>query len=170
MAFRLPSINRLLEHLVSTVKHFPLELLFALVGTWAAVSLSYGYLYGYASDEWYTRVLMMAAIGMPLSLAISLYGFSEGLALRKFTLFRCIAAGLVVLFLFLFNPQEYPQHYVQFALLFIAMHLLVSFAAFTGRDNTLAFWQFNKTLFIRLLTGLLYSGFRSRFKCCVWYG
>jgi hypothetical protein len=157
MTFRLPSINRLLEHVVSTIKRFPLELLFALVGTWSAVSLSYGYLYGYVSDEWYKRVLMMAAIGMPLNLAVSLYGISEGLSVRKFIWVRCIAAGLVVLLLFLFNPQDYPQHYVHFALLFIATHLLVSFAAFTGKDNTLAFWQFNKTLFIRLLTGLLYS-------------
>ncbi|WP_345950035.1 DUF4153 domain-containing protein [Mucilaginibacter sp. PAMB04274] len=157
MAFKLPSINRLFNYVVSTIKRFPFEFLFALAGTWSAVSLSSSYLYGYVTDQWYARTLMMAAIGMPLSLAVSLYKIHKGWPDSRLRSLRYIAAGAAVSFLFIFKPEVYPQHYIHFALLFIAMHLLVSFAAFTGKGNTLAFWHFNKTIFIRLLTGLLYS-------------
>ena len=37
------------------------------------------------------------------------------------------------------------------------MHLLVAFAPFIKAGNINAFWQFNKSLFLRLLTGGIYS-------------
>lgn len=157
MALQLPSVNHLFSSVTSTIRRYPFEFLFALAGTWSAIHLSSGYLYGYASHSWYIRILMMAAIAMPLSLAVSLFGRNKAFSANKLLLIRCIAAGAGVLLLFILNPEAYPQHYVVFALLLIAMHLLVSFAAFTGKNNTLAFWEFNKTLFIRFLTGLLYT-------------
>jgi len=156
MAFKLPSINGLFGHIIKTIRRFPFEVLFALAGTYAAVSISTSYYYGYYSNGWYVRILMMAAVSMPLSLSVSLLGVAGTLFGSRLILFKCLAAGVGLAFLFMFRPQEYPQHYVHFALLFLAMHLLVSFAAFIANNNTLAFWQFNKTLFIRLLTGVLY--------------
>ncbi|WDF57383.1 DUF4153 domain-containing protein [Mucilaginibacter sp. KACC 22063] len=157
MAFQLPSVNHIISSVASTIRRYPFEFLFALAGTWSAIHLSSGYLYGYASHSWYIRILMMAAVGMPLSLAVSLYGRNNGFSGNRRLLVRCVAVAVGVVFLFILKPETYPQHYVVFALLLIAMHLLVSFAAFTGKNNTLAFWEFNKTLFIRFLTGLLYS-------------
>ena len=68
MAFKLPSINGLFGHIIKTIRRFPFEVLFALAGTYAAVSISTSYYYGYYSNGWYVRILMMAAVSMPLSL------------------------------------------------------------------------------------------------------
>ncbi|QJD97789.1 DUF4153 domain-containing protein [Mucilaginibacter robiniae] len=145
------------RHVANTIRRFPFELVFALVGTYAAVALLSDYIYGYISNEWYTRILMMAAIGLPSSLSASLFVTDKGLSIGRQLLLKCLTAAIAMFFLFVFHPDEYPQHIVHFALLLVAMHLLVSFAAFTSSGDTIAFWQFNKTLFIRLLTGLLYS-------------
>jgi hypothetical protein len=39
-----------------------------------------------------------------------------------------------------------------------ALHLLIAAAPFTGKGEVNGFWHYNKTLFIRILTALLYSG------------
>jgi hypothetical protein len=46
---------------------------------------------------------------------------------------------------------------LRFILLALAFHLLVSFIAFTGKNQVGTLWQFNKALFLRFLTGGLYS-------------
>ena len=46
----------------------------------------------------------------------------------------------------------------QYFLFTIGLHLLVAFAPFYGKSEMNGFWQFNKTLFLRFLLSVLYSG------------
>ncbi len=55
------------------------------------------------------------------------------------------------------RPEERQSDYARFFLLALAFHLLAAFAAFTGKNRVHAFWQFNKSLFLRILTSALYS-------------
>ncbi|RZK79611.1 MAG: DUF4153 domain-containing protein [Pedobacter sp.] len=156
MAFQSAFIKNLLDQVTTTIKRFPITTLFSIIGTWSAVELTSGYLYDSVSENLLTRILMTAAIGMPLSLAGYFFLTVQQIHRKK-------RLGLVVVFfviiltlLFCLNPEQYPEHIVQFILMLVAVHLLVSFAPFTNNGDTLAFWQFNKILFIRLITGLLY--------------
>jgi hypothetical protein len=157
MAFPLLPIRKLSGNVINTIKCFPFEFVFALAATWSAVILSSRYIYGYFNDDWYLRILMASAIGMPSSLAVSLFTLSKNFMQTWRLALKGTVAAVAISFFFIFKPDDYPQHMVHFVLLFIAMHLLVSFAAFTGTNDTSGFWQFNKIMFTRLLIGLLYS-------------
>jgi hypothetical protein len=47
---------------------------------------------------------------------------------------------------------------MRFTLFAIGLHLLVAFVPFMVRDEMNGLWQFNKYIFIRILTSALYSG------------
>src|SRR6185312_9989837 len=70
---------------------------------------------------------------------------------------RLITVLVAVSFLMILNPEEHASDYVRFFLLALSFHLLVAYAAFTSRNHFQGFWQFNKTLFLRFLTSVLYG-------------
>jgi len=72
-------------------------------------------------------------------------------------LFRLLVLLLVIGLFFLIDPSERETDYFRFILIALAFHLLVSFSAFFGTGKIHAFWQFNKTIFLRFIIGGLYS-------------
>ncbi|CAM3742469.1 DUF4153 domain-containing protein [Mucilaginibacter galii] len=154
---QLPSATFLYRQITDTIKRFPFEFAFTVVGTLAAVGLSNMYLDGYISNNWNRRILMMSAIGLPLSFATTLFVQSKAFSLSKKLLLKSFAALIAISLLFALRPTTHPQDTVHFVLIFLASHLLVSFAGFTGANNTIAFWEFNRALLSRLLLGILYS-------------
>jgi hypothetical protein len=54
--------------------------------------------------------------------------------------------------------QTYHHHLVTYGLLIIASHFAVAVAPYTGPANLQRFWDFNKSLFLRFLSAILYSG------------
>jgi hypothetical protein len=81
------------QHYTIAISHFSLpphsryyqtlsfEFAFTVIGTLAAVELSDNYLYGYISNNLYQRLLMISAIGLPLSFATSLFVQSKAFSL-----------------------------------------------------------------------------------------
>lgn len=55
----------------------------------------------------------------------------------------------------LFNAPE--KHVIRLSLFFAGTHLLVSVAPFIMKGEINGFWQYNKTLFLRFLTAVLYA-------------
>jgi len=47
---------------------------------------------------------------------------------------------------------------VRFGLFSLGLHMLVAFIPFTGKNELNGFWQYNKIIFLRILTSVLYSG------------
>jgi len=94
--------------------------------------------------------------------------------LGKFKEIALQAAGLAVLVIFYFTLPSSTSFsntatpYIRYALYVIALHFLVAFAPFTkynpltpfikGEGEINGFWQYNKGLFIRILTAILFSG------------
>ena len=151
---RFPSIKNLADSLINTVKRFPFECLFALTGTIAGTIYIQSNEYALEYSV-YTRVMMMANLGLLLSLAASL--FTEGDSLLKRTVLRVAAALLAAALFFIFSKDLSTIDTLRFFLLSLAFHLLVSFAPFTGKGHIRGFWQFNKSLFLRFLASVLYS-------------
>jgi hypothetical protein len=154
---KFPSIKNLTESAANTIKRFPLEVLFALAGTIAStVKIELSYL-NRVSENWCMRTIMIANLGLLLSLSATLYTESKVIAGKKKLIIKLTAAVFALLLIFIINPGINGADYVRFFLFSLSFHLMVAYAAFTGGDNIQAFWQFNKTLFLRFLTAVLYG-------------
>jgi hypothetical protein len=154
---RFPSLKNLAQSALSVIRRFPLELAFAMAGTIAATyQIEVKYI-DRIRESWCIRTIMMANLGLLLSLAATLYTESKAMPRVNKMLLRAGAALLAFGVLFLINPYERTADYIRFFLLSLAMHLLVAFAAYTGKGHLQGFWQFNKTLFLRFLASVLYS-------------
>lgn len=155
---KFPSVKTLASGAANTVKRFSFELLFALAGSIAfsiKIHQSYSDL---NAGNWCTRVMMMASLGLLLSLAATLFIASRKYPRPKAMLIKVIVAIAGASLLLLLDPDADPRDYIRFCLLCLAFHLLVSFAAYIGTGKIQGFWQFNKVLFLRILTSVLYSG------------
>ena len=75
---------------------------------------------------------------------------------RNRLILKIAAAIFAALLIFIIDPGNRQADYCRF-LMSLALHLLVAFAAFTGKGQIQGFWQFNKTLFLRFLTSVLYG-------------
>jgi hypothetical protein len=154
---RFPSIKTLADGFISTIKRFPFEALFALTGTIAGtieIELRH---HSRVNEGWCMRTIMVANLGFLLNLSATLYTQSVKAATRKKILVRAAAILITVLLIFIINPPLRQADYTRFFLLSLAFHLMVAFAAFTTRGQVQGFWQFNKTLFLRFLTSMLYG-------------
>ena len=154
---KFPSLQSLYSSFKYVVLRFPFEIAFALLGVVATIiNIEISSLEVEVSN-WCIRLLMVANLGLVLSLSATLFSESRHLTMgRKYAL-RSLAVFIAFLALFLLNPLMRETDILRYFLLALAFHLLVAFAAFAGRDHINAFWQFNKTLFLRFLTGGLYS-------------
>ena len=154
---KFPSLHSLYSSFIYVLKRFPLEIAFAFLGVIAAtVNIELRDLQVEVSN-WCIRLLMISNLGLILSLSATLLSESRNFKTgRKYAL-RLLAVIIAFLFLFLLDPLNRETDIFRFLLLALGFHLLVSFAAFAGRNHINAFWQFNKTLFLRFLSGALYS-------------
>lgn len=154
---RLPSLQNVLNATLKTVLRFPLEILTSITGTIFAIVLN-ELDYNNPNQEFYQKALMSCSLCLVLFLSVSLF-FS---AAKKNNILRFITSivlgSLIVLFVFNFRKDITEIEIQQFLVLNIALHLLVSFAGFLPRTyNQDEFWEFNKQLFLRILTAGLYS-------------
>jgi len=154
---KFPSLKTLAENVINTVKRFPFEIFFALIGTIAATANIELTNINRIGENWCIRVMIIGNLGLLLSLSSTLYAESKKLKTDKKILLRSVAALIAISFLFIINPGIREADSVRFFLLSLALHLLVAFAAFTGSGHIQGFWQFNKTLFLRFLTAVLYG-------------
>ncbi|WP_295718262.1 DUF4153 domain-containing protein [Mucilaginibacter sp.] len=154
---KFPSLKTLAESFISTLKRYPFELLFALIGTIAGtieVELRH---FNRVHEGWLMRGIMIANLGLLLSLSATLYTQSREIAKRNTFLIKLGAALFASLLIFIIDPTAREADYIRFFLICLAFHLLVAFAGFTAKGQLNGFWQFNKTLFLRFLTSVLYG-------------
>jgi len=154
---KFPSIQNLFDSFKYVLKRFPFEMFFALTGTIAAIVNVETQQVNYIAENWCVRLIMVANLGLLISLATTLLCESKRIEKQQRLVFKLIAAVLAASLLFVINPLENSADYIRFFLLSLSAHLLVAFAAYTPGGLIQGFWQFNKTLFLRFLTSVLYS-------------
>jgi hypothetical protein len=153
----LPSIQNLIQDVKYVIARFPLEIAFAIIGTIAGIiNVRTGYPDTNVSN-WCLRIMMTANLGLLFSLSASLYLESRAVKGSWLYLIKILVALLASCLIFSIDPMRQGADYVRFFLLSLSGHLLVSFAAYIYADTIQGFWQFNKTIFIRFLTGVLDS-------------
>lgn len=154
---KLPSLQNVLNATLKTVLRFPLEIITSISGAIFAIVLN-ELDYNDPKQEFYQKALMSSSLCLVLFLSVSLFF----IAAKKNNILRFITSivlgSLIVLFVFNFHERITEIEMQQFLVLNIALHLLVSFAGFLPRTyNQNEFWEFNKQLFLRILTAGLYS-------------
>jgi hypothetical protein len=157
----LPTLAGVATALGAVIVRFPGTILAAGAGVGAAISLAEldG---GNPEGSWQaTRVLFMAFIALPLTLALRLAGEARGWSRAKGLLLD--AAGLAAALAYGLGLPASHQHlhealFIRTAILALGMHFLVALApGLRPGCGEAAFWEFNWRLFLRFWLAALYS-------------
>lgn len=155
---RLPSVHQITRDAGLALRRFPFVLLAASVGTIAAMILAENQ--ADVENPMALRVLFTALLGVPLltGLKLLLEKHRSGSAMAFITQLLAIIA-LVVYALTL--PEVISAapafHIARMFMLMVALHLFVAVAPWFAQGQINGFWQFNKSLLIRLITALLFT-------------
>ena len=153
---KFPSFQSVLQASQKTISRFPLETILTILGTVFAILLSEER--NDTMENFYTKSIMCCSLCLVLFLSISLYFSATHKNSWIRFLISLILGGLVTAFIFSFSEKITEVEALQFLVLNIALHLLVSFAGFLPKAYEQdEFWEFNKQLFLRILTAGLYS-------------
>jgi len=159
---RLPSIQYLYSTALQSFKRFPLSIISSFIATSLAIFL--------VETEWnddldtlfWINLMLIGALGIPFYFCVSILREKLQWNTKK----QGIAIGIITLFLFLiywslpnsettFNPRI---PYIRYFVFNVVAHLLVSFLPYYSGSKLNGFWNYNKVLFIRIVTAFLYSG------------
>lgn len=156
---KLFSLRKLTEGIVFALTNYPLVIICA-----ALLGAESMYLIQLEDNKLFDRWMpMMLAEGLGISLFFALHTFSihKRLSVLKTGILLLVGAivlaaiGLHIDHLSMqANEETMAIEVFTFA---IMMHLLVAFLPFFGKQQSNGFWQYNKSLFIRALTTVLYT-------------
>jgi hypothetical protein len=155
---RIPSFQKISRDVKETSARFPLPIISAVAGTTAALILIDHE--GPARPTVLWSVLFCGILGIPLLTGTSLFveksksnppvGWSINIA----------ALLLLVAYACIIPPdlsQEPAIHAIRLLLLAFAAHLFAAFGPFMTGNGINGFWQYNKTLFLRILVAALFA-------------
>ncbi|RIJ42907.1 DUF4153 domain-containing protein [Pontibacter oryzae] len=156
--FKNLSLQRLWHGASSTFLRFPLVLLSAFAGTAAAIyqlELSYEQR---EQNPWLEKVIFLSAVGLILFFTLELLTRKYDWARLKRWISWFGGLAFLVLYYWLLPEDLEERDYVRLLALLLVLHLTASYAMFINRQVENAFWQFNKSLFLRIFTAVLYTG------------
>jgi Domain of unknown function (DUF4153) len=146
-----PSLNRIREATTQTLFRFPLEIFCALSGT----TLMLWQIEQDNPHDQVLRLILCAVLGLALFLSLTVMAESYAFSKQKRAIAQTLGVLLLVLCWFILAPIETETSIIRYSFFLVAFHLLVSFAPKTTIET---FWEYNKQLFLRILTAGLYSG------------
>jgi hypothetical protein len=161
---KFPSVQTLVQSTLAVCKRFPLTILFVLISCFCSLMQAHNwYLFEYqdsryqAAHYYYFNVIWSSYLGMLLSLIVYIYAERNKVSIVKKWIGLLCTVVLVVIFYFSLPDYFSEGRFIQFVLFMVGLHLMVAFIPFTGKNELNGFWQYNKTLFLRVLSAALYS-------------
>jgi hypothetical protein len=155
---RIPSVQKISRDVSETSVRFPLPLISAVAGTIAALILMDHE--GPARPTVLWSILFSGVLGIPLLTGTSLFvektksTTSVGWSVKIAALLLLIAYACIV-------PSDLSEapgiHGLRLLLLALSAHLFVAFAPFITGNDINGFWQYNKTLLLRILMAALFA-------------
>lgn len=150
---RFPSLTALAERATAVLRRFPWTIAAGAVAATAAIIATNS-----GEDPEWIRIAFVAALGLPLTVALTLLAEVRGWSpvVRTGTL----VGGVAVLLLFYrgWPGVEQPQYAIRYFQLSAALHLIVAFLPLLSNRNTTAFWQYNRRVFLGFLRAGVFSG------------
>ncbi len=156
---KLSSIQQIVHESLRTLRRFPFVLAVAAAGTVAAIVIV-EYEATSESDAAF-RVLFAALVGVAFLIGLAL--LAERRRWKQPVAMGLQAAGVVLLAAYALTLPAHLSsgpaiHVIRLLMLMTGMHLFVAVAPWLGRGEVNGFWQFNKTLFLRIFTAGLFTG------------
>lgn len=150
---RFPSLKLLHVEARATLARFPFVLVSALVAFAAAFKV----VDHKANHETVVNLLLAGQLGIPLLFALAVHADKRTWKRRASIALQLVGAALLVGYYFSLPDWQPPTVMIRFLQLNVAVHLLVAFLPYARAQESNGFWQYNKTLFLRFLTAVLYS-------------
>ncbi|TYP92100.1 protein of unknown function (DUF4153) [Fodinibius salinus] len=155
-----PSLNQIIQKSSKTLQRFPLALVSAFIATFTAIYLAdLSYEQTTRADHLY-GLIMVTVLGIALFTVIQLICEKAKASTNIKIGSNIVGVGLLVGYYFLLPadlhhaPNEYIFRYILYVL---AVHLLVAVGPYWNSGEMSEFWQYNKSLFLRLCTAILFS-------------
>lgn len=152
MAIRFPSIDEAMGRAREAVRRFPFVILSGLI---AATTACYA-INASPARPW-LRATQAALLGLPLFVTLALGLERRGVRGAAAWLARLAAVLIPVGYLVLSAGWTDTLLWTRFLHIELLLHLAVAILPFTGRPADMGFWQFNRILFLRFLTGALFT-------------
>lgn len=153
---KFPSLTTLWDSTRSVIIRFPIQFVisaFAVVIWWLAIRSTTEH-----QTQIFYKLLALSNLAFCLTLSADLFSETKRLAVTKRWLINILIVIFCIVLFYVLSPQWYISDIYRLGLLIIAGHLLVSFAPYSRTKQRHAFWEYNKFLFLRFLTAVLYSG------------
>lgn len=156
---RLNSIQRLNEDAFQAARRFPLSLLSSILATMLAIYLVEKE--NFDGNLQLLHLLLTLALGIPLFFSIDI--FLEKTKLGKLPKILGSIVGIFTLGLIYFsfpdteNSNNTFAPYIKYLIYNLALHLTVAFIPFLKKGKLESFWNYNKTLFIRIVLAVFFS-------------
>lgn len=150
---RFPSLQQLYTDAGRSLARFPFVILSAAVaGTASWLAMDHPDMPGVLM-----KLMLAGLLGLPLFIAMTLWAERAGWSRSRSMAVQAIAAIALAAYTLTLPDWWSPVVGRRHMQLTLGLHLLVAISPFIGRGELGGFWEFNKTLFIRILTGALYS-------------
>ena len=154
------SLRRITAGIVSAIGNYPLVIIMAV----ALGSQCIGLLNYEETDLFDEALPWMLAQGMGISLFFALHTVSRYRKLSRAVSGGILALGIGVLYLigyhfdYMMSMAREETMVLEVIGYALASHLLVAFLPFFRKNTLNGFWQYNKSLFLRAFTTILYTG------------
>jgi hypothetical protein len=109
------------------------------------------------SDPEWARVAMVGALGLPLTVALTLFAEERGWSATRTTALNAGGVALLGVFYLAWPGPERKHEAIRYFQLSAGLHLLVAVLPFFGQRETAAFWQYNRRLFLGILRAAVFS-------------
>jgi len=149
---RLPSIVSLAEQGRVVLQRFPWTMAAGAVAAAAAIGMTTR-----SSDEEWARLAMVAALGLPLTVALTLFAEERRWPRLASTTLNLAGLGLLILFYLSWPGADRKHEAIRYFQLSAGLHLLVAFLPFVRQRESGAFWQYNRRLFLGFLRAYVFS-------------
>jgi uncharacterized protein DUF4153 len=149
---RLPSLVTLAERVREVVVRFPWTMAAGVVAAVATIITT-----TQAADAQWARIAMVAALGVPLTLALTLLAEERGWSPARSAGLNLGGVALLIVFYLVWPGPDRKHEAIRYFQLSAAVHLLVAALPFIGQQETSAFWQYNRRLFLGILRAAVFS-------------
>ncbi len=153
---RWPSLESLWNATKKVIFRFPLQVAVTITAV-IILSILFDFKGNYVDQADLTKLLLICNMALVLLIATDLYAEVNNFPLSRQWGLRLLCLSICTLLYFILQPHLYYADRFRIGLLIIAFHLLVAFAPFIRKGNLLGFWEYNKILFLRILTAGLYA-------------
>jgi hypothetical protein len=149
---RFPSLVTLSHRAEEVLRRFPWTLGVGVFTAAAAVVATTHH----ANDEW-ARLAMVGALGLPLTIALTLFAEERGWSASRGGALNLCGLALLGVFYLVWPGPERKYEAIRYFQLNAGLHLLVAVVPFLGQQETNAFWQYNRRLFLGFLRAAVFS-------------